>query len=116
MGSETVLDAISQVYGLSPVSSKHRIWISRPTGADSDDCLELPVDWVAITQHGSAATNYQILPGDRVYIKARPIITVDTYLARFISPIERILGVTLLGSETVSSIRTNGKLGGSGTQ
>jgi polysaccharide biosynthesis/export protein len=111
MGSETVLDAVSQVYGLSPVSSRHRVWIARPV-IDKGDCWEvLPVDWVAITQKGSPATNYQVLPGDRIYIKAQPIITFDTYLTRIISPIERMLGVTLLGSETVNSIRLNGKLG-----
>jgi len=30
---------------------------------------------------GETATNYQLLPGDRLYVMAQPIITVDTYWA-----------------------------------
>ncbi len=103
-GNETVLDAVSQVNGLSPVSSKKHIWVSRPAPADATCNQVLPVDWEAITQAGSTATNYQIFPGDRVFIKAQPLVTLDTRLARFFSPIERILGVTLLGSGTIHSI------------
>jgi protein involved in polysaccharide export with SLBB domain len=103
-GNETVVDALAQIYGLPASASKKRIWISRPTPANAT-CEEiLPVDWIAITQRGAAATNYQILPGDRVYVRALPVITFDVELSRILSPIERILGVTLLGSSTVHSI------------
>jgi len=37
---------------------------------------------------------------------------VDRNLSKILSPIERILGVTLLGSSTVNSIRINPNLGG----
>ena len=70
----------------------------------------MPVDWVGITQHGIAATNYQLMPGDRVYVKAQKLVTIDTTLARILSPIERVLGTTLLGANTVNQI--NGKVGG----
>lgn len=29
-GNDTVLDAISQIYGLLPVADKHHIWVARP--------------------------------------------------------------------------------------
>ena len=46
-GNETVLDAISQVNGLSQVSSK-KIWIARPA-PHSFGCQQiLPIDWDAI--------------------------------------------------------------------
>ena len=64
-GNETVLDAIAQTNGLSQVSSK-KIWIARPTPNGCDQIL--PVSWDAITRGATTATNYQILPGDRVYI------------------------------------------------
>ena len=112
-GNETVLDAISQINGLPPVASKKRIWVVRST-PDSEFLETLPVDWKSITMGGPHATNYQIFPGDRIYVQAEPLITLDTYLARIISPIERVLGVTLLGSGTVNSIKTSGS-GGFGT-
>jgi polysaccharide export outer membrane protein len=103
-GNETVLDALSQVNGLSPVSSKKRIWVARPKPGGKPACQILPVDYKAISQCGVTATNYQILPGDRVYVQAAPLVTLDTYLARIITPIERVFGVTLLGTATVRNL------------
>jgi polysaccharide export outer membrane protein len=105
-GNETVLDAVSQVYGLPAVASRRRIWIARP-GAGEDGCDQvIPVDWKAITRLGSSAKNYQVLPGDRIYVDSRPIIAADTFLGRALAPIERILGVTLLTSSTIESINS----------
>lgn len=66
-GNETVLDAISQVNGLSGLSNKH-IWIARPQpgGAASDSILQ--VNWQEITAGAATATNYQVLPGDRIFV------------------------------------------------
>src|SRR5262245_60028658 len=63
-GNDTVLDAISNINGLTQVSSK-KIWIARPV-MHSDEMQVLPVDWQGITAHGTTLTNYQILPGDRI--------------------------------------------------
>jgi protein involved in polysaccharide export with SLBB domain len=106
-GNETILDAIAQVEGLPRVASKKKIWIARatPTGAPYPQIL--PVDWAAVVQLGSAATNYQLYPGDRIYINSDPLIRADSILAKFFSPIERIFGITLLGSTTVNSIRNS---------
>jgi polysaccharide biosynthesis/export protein len=106
-GKETVLDAIAHVNGLTPVSSKHHIWLARPN-LNPDECAhKLPVDWDGITQCGRTGTNYQLAPGDRVYVLGAPLITADTYLARFLAPAERIFGFTLLGNTTVRSFRVN---------
>src|SRR5207244_8737661 len=72
-GKETVLDAIGQVNGLSQVASRRRIWVARPALGDEEEII-LPVDWKAITRAGGTDTNYQILPGDRVYVQAEPLI------------------------------------------
>jgi polysaccharide export outer membrane protein len=103
-GSETVLDALANVYGLPPVASKRNIWVARRCPIPGHPEQILPVDWVGITQHGITATNYQIMPGDRIYVKAQRLVTIDTTLARIISPIERLFGVTLLGASTVNEI------------
>jgi polysaccharide biosynthesis/export protein len=109
-GNERVLDALAQIpsNGLTVVSSKKHIWVARRVPGHGSHDEILPVDWCGITQRGEAATNYQILPGDRVYVKAQKLITIDTMLAKILSPVQRILGVTLLGSETVNSIRNRG--------
>ncbi len=107
-GNETVLDAIANINGLPPVSNKRRIWLARPTPAQHG-CYEiLPVDWEAITEAGATATNWQVFPGDRIYVKADAIITLDNELAKILSPIERLFGATLLGSATVQSFHNNG--------
>ncbi|MBY0522866.1 MAG: polysaccharide biosynthesis/export family protein [Gemmataceae bacterium] len=107
-GNETVLDAVSQLNGLPAVSSKKHIWVARPQhncGAGCDQVM--PVDWTQIVECGRTETNYQLFPGDRVYVKADSLIATDNWLAKVISPVERVLGVTLLGATTVNTIRTN---------
>ena len=113
MGNETVLDAIGKINGSPPVSSKKRIWVARPAPACSECDQILPVNWRAITQGGSTLTNYQIFPGDRIYVQADCLIWFDNALAKIIAPIERLFGVTLLGAETVYTIKNNGNSSGS---
>jgi polysaccharide biosynthesis/export protein len=114
-GNETVLDAIGQLNGLPPVSSKKKIWVARPAPAELGCDQVLPVDWMAITEGGSTATNYQVLPGDRIFVKADCLIAADNWLAKFLSPIERGFGVTLLGATTVNTIRNGNNFGNNGT-
>jgi protein involved in polysaccharide export with SLBB domain len=106
-GNETVLDAIYNAGGLPAVSSRRRIWVARPTPA-FQECVEiLPVDWLAIVQSGSTRTNYQLFPGDRVYVHADPLICFDNFIAKVLSPVQRILNVTLLGTSVANSFRNN---------
>jgi polysaccharide export outer membrane protein len=104
-GNETVLDAIANVNGLSPVSSTHHIWVARPAPTDCAPYQILPVDWYSVSTRGDPTTNYQLMPGDRVYVDAQAAVVVDTYLARFLAPVERLFGVTLLGTQTVHEIQ-----------
>jgi polysaccharide biosynthesis/export protein len=102
-GNETVLDAVAQVNGLAPVSSTNHIWVARPAPAGGPHQV-LPVDWRAVTALADTGTNYQLLPGDRVYVAAQHLVETDTFLARLFAPLERVLGVTLLGNVTVRSL------------
>jgi polysaccharide biosynthesis/export protein len=99
-GNETVLDAISQINGMNQVSSK-RIWIARPS---DDPCKVqiLPVQWEAITAQAAASTNYQLLPGDRLFIAEDKMVAMDTHLAKLLAPFERVMGFSLLGVGTVT--------------
>jgi len=112
-GNETVLDALGLINGIPAIASKDRIWLARPAPAHSGCDQVLPIDLRSITECGSTATNYQILPGDRVFVQVDPWIAADNFLAKVLAPVERILGVTLLGSSTVHSIAI--PLGGTGT-
>src|SRR5207237_10618008 len=103
-GNETVLDALSQIQGLSG-SQSTRMWVARPGANQCGGDQIMPVDWLGVTQRGDIATNYQILPGDRMYIAEDKLVALDTALAKVISPIERIFGITLLGTQTAKQIK-----------
>lgn len=90
-GNETVLDAISQIGGLSGVSST-KIWIARPTPACENCAQVLPVDWPAIVRYGKTDTNYQLMPGDRLFIESDPLVQLDTLIAKVTAPFTRALG------------------------
>lgn len=115
-GNETVLDAIAIIQGLSPVSSQKRIWLARPSPVHVGCNQILPVDWQAISRAGSTATNYQIFPGDRIFVDSDCFYRFDNNLAKVLAPVERVLGITLLGATTYSSIRNinNGSNNGGG--
>jgi protein involved in polysaccharide export with SLBB domain len=103
-GNETVLDAISQIDGLSEVSSK-TIWLARPAPSGVGCAQIMDVHWRDIAAEGITTTNYQILPGDRIYIKADKLITTDNFISKVIAPAERIMGFILLGSGVQSTLR-----------
>lgn len=103
-GYETVLDALANINGLPSVGSKKHVWVARRTPNCNQPDQILPVDYVGVTQHGIAATNYQLLPGDRVYVRADEPFRIDGYLQKILTPIERVLGLGLLGSSTYNSI------------
>jgi polysaccharide export outer membrane protein len=111
LGNETVLDAIAKIGGLPQVASKRKIWVARRSPHGGTEQI-LPVCWEEITKQGITATNYQVLPGDRVYVNSQTIVAADNWLAKFLSPVERIFGVTLLGAETVQSIQGRNISGG----
>ena len=110
-GNETVLDAIAQVNGLSSVASTRDIWVARPSLANSA-CQRLPVNWEAVVCSADTSTNYQLLPGDRVYVAAQKLVTLDTRMARLFAPVERVLGIALLGSGLYNSLSGRGIGGG----
>ena len=112
-GNETALDAISQIGGLSAVSS-NKMWIGRPAPAGSTQDQILPIDWKGISRRGQSRTNYQILPGDRVFIMGNPLSKVDSQVSKILSPAERIFGFSLLGYSTIRTTQTGNVGGGVG--
>ncbi|MFM7151365.1 MAG: polysaccharide biosynthesis/export family protein [Gemmataceae bacterium] len=113
-GNETVLDAISNIQGLPAVASRKKIWVARPGPANHPCSQILPVDWLAIAEGGATTTNYQIFPGDRIYLQSDPLIKMDNMLAKVLAPFERILGFGLLTGFTINSFRGNNNNNNSG--
>ena len=107
-GNDTVLDALSAVNGLSQMSSK-KIWVSRPAPSGSGCEQILPVDYEAVVQGGASATNYQLLPGDRVFIAEDNVSAFNNYLAKLTMPVERLLGLSSLGASATRSFQTMGR-------
>jgi polysaccharide export outer membrane protein len=99
-GNETVLDAVSQVNGLSRLSSKN-IWIARPSPSGCDQIL--PVKWDEIAKGAGTCTNYQVLPGDRIFISQDHLIALDSFVGKVLNPIERAFGTSLLGMQTIQT-------------
>jgi len=66
-GRETVLDAIVMAGDLTDRANRHKILLTRPTAPDS--CrIVLPICYRRIVQLGDTSTNYQVLPGDRIFV------------------------------------------------
>jgi polysaccharide export outer membrane protein len=100
-GNDTVLDALANVNGIPEVASK-RIWVARPGQNRFGEDQVLPVDYQAITARGNATSNYQLLPGDRLFIAEDKLVAADTRLAKVFAPLERMMGFSLLGVGTVT--------------
>jgi polysaccharide export outer membrane protein len=107
-GNDTVMDALASVGGLSQLSST-KVWIARPAPGGSPYQQILPVDYEAVTKGGSAATNYQIMPGDRVFIAQDDLIAANTIVNKLVAPIERLLGIASLGTSFIRSTETMGR-------
>ena len=112
-GNETVLDAFSQIGGLPVTGDPEKVWVARSNADGAGAMNILPVDWKQVTEFGDARTNYQLMAGDRVFVKAYRAVNFANRFERAFAPVERILGVTLLGVGTARSFsNSNGNNGG----
>ena len=104
VGNETVLDAIAGIGGFSQISSR-RIWISRPAphGVGCDQVI--PINWEAITRGADTSTNYQLLPGDRIFVADDRFYALGGFVNRVLNPVERAFGFTLLGGQTIQVLQ-----------
>lgn len=103
-GNETVLDAIAQIGGLTQLSSTD-MWIARPGPAGMECHQILPVDWEAITRGADPSTNYQIFPGDRIFIAEDRLRAFDSLVSKVSTPFERIAGSMLLWGQTIQTMQ-----------
>lgn len=106
-GNETVLDAIGNLGGLSQLSST-RIFIARPA-PNGVGCEQiLPVNWEEISRGASTATNYQLMPRDRLYITEDPYVKFGALVFKYTQPFERLFGFVSLGTGMANQIKRFG--------
>ena len=72
VGNETVLDGILTAGGMTDRSSWRDVILVRPIGDGTGWVLK--VDIGAVIRLGEAATNYQLCPGDRIYVGSRHLL------------------------------------------
>lgn len=102
-GNETVIDAVAALGGISQVSST-RMWIARPA-PNGVGCEQiLPIQWNDIAQGASTATNYQLMPGDRLFIAQDRLTNFNTVVSKILNPFERIFGFVSLGTSMANRI------------
>ena len=66
---QCVVDAVESLKRQPGDLARMDLWIVRRAEGKTQ---VLRVDWVAITQAGATATNYQMMDGDRLFLQARP--------------------------------------------
>lgn len=69
-GRETVLDGLMAAGGLTRAAAERKIILVRPT--QPEGCREvLPVCYPQIIQLGDTSTNFQLRPGDRIFVPSK---------------------------------------------
>ncbi|MCA9238147.1 MAG: polysaccharide biosynthesis/export family protein [Planctomycetales bacterium] len=102
-GNDKVIDAVANLGGVSQVSSK-KMWIARPA-PNGVGCEQiLPVDWDGITQGAVTATNYQLMPNDRLYIAEDKITNFNNFVSKLLNPFERMVGFVSLSTSAANRI------------
>jgi polysaccharide export outer membrane protein len=94
-GNETVLDALTYAGGLAPTASIPNIRLVRPAPPGSAKPQVLPVNIAAIVQEGDTATNYQMMPGDRLHVYRDPIVRSTIFLDRVAAPFNTVVNSIL---------------------
>jgi protein involved in polysaccharide export with SLBB domain len=71
-GRETVLDGIIAAGGLTDRASRRNIILARPSPPHACRTV-LPICYREIVQVGDTSTNYQLAPGDRIFVATRTL-------------------------------------------
>jgi polysaccharide export outer membrane protein len=104
-GNDTVLDAINYAGGLAPTASIPNVRLVRPAPPGSCTPQLLPVNLAAIIQEGDTTTNYQLMPGDRLWVGRDPIVRATIFVDRLAAPFNTVLTSIIQYSFAARSIR-----------
>jgi polysaccharide biosynthesis/export protein len=107
-GNETVLDALGANQKTWKITGQ-TVWVVRPSPACVGAEQVLPVKWNEIINGGRTDTNYQIMPGDRIYIADDRLVAFDRIIQRFTAPLQTLLGITNQGESMIYTAETLGR-------
>jgi polysaccharide export outer membrane protein len=102
VGDVSAVHALGLGGGATRMASLDNAKLVRPSPEGE---LTYPIYFAAITEHGYGATNYQLQPGDVVYVPPNGFAKVGYALGVIFFPIQQILG---LGGTVVNSTVTGG--------
>lgn len=105
-GNETVLDAIQYAGGLVDSASVNNIRLVRPAPPGACCAQTLPVNLSAIMQAGDTTTNYQIMPGDRLFVYRDPIVRTTVFLNRLAAPFNTVVQSILTYGFTARTVKS----------
>lgn len=105
-GNENVLDALQYAGGLDLNAAVNNIRLVRPAPPGACCAQVLPVNIAAIMQAGDTTTNYQLMPGDRIYVYRDPIVRTTIFLNRLAAPFNTVLNSILTYSFTARSVKS----------
>lgn len=57
-----------------------------------------------LSHSGATETNYQIMPGDRIFIAGDRVTALNNNLGKATAPVERVMGLISLGAATIESV------------
>ena len=107
-GNETVLDALQYAGGLDPSAATNNIRLVRPAPPGACCAQTLPVNIAAIMQAGDTATNYQLMPGDRIFVYRDPIVRTTIFINRLAAPFNTVVNATLTYAFAARSVKSIG--------
>ena len=80
------------------------MWIARPA-PNGVGCEQiLPIEWDKIAQGGVTATNYQLMPNDRLYIAEDKLVSFNSIIGKILNPFERVVGFVSLSTSMANRI------------
>lgn len=110
-GNETVLDALNYAGGFTPTAAPQNVRLVRPAPPGASEAQILPVNMAAIIQGGDTTTNYQLMPGDRLYVYRDPIVRTTVFLNRLAEPFSTVVN-SILNYSFMQRSLTGGLFGG----
>ncbi len=105
-GNETVLDAINYAGGLAPTASVPNVRLVRPAPPGSCSPQILPINLAAIIQEGDTTTNYQLMPGDRIFVYRDPLVRTTIFIDRLAAPFNTVLSSILQYSFAARNVKS----------
>jgi polysaccharide export outer membrane protein len=112
VGNETVLDALNYAGGFVPTADPKNIRVVRPARGKAPAKV-YHVDYEAIVVRGDPTTNYQLFPGDRIFVDRDATVKATVRVNRIEEPFKIILGslyqyhnlMTVMGKELTPAQR-----------